>query len=161
MNEQTPAELIQSLAQTPNEIANLLRGFPEHSLTLNPSPDEFSFLENVCHLRDLEVEGYSPRITSILNEEDPQLADFDGTRVAMERDYNRQDVGEALAAFANARKQNVALLRAVDADQLKRTGELQGVGQITLDRLLQMMWEHDEGHLEDLQRVCRQIKKID
>src|SRR5262245_59177678 len=159
MNESNAAELIQSLSQTPNEIANLLREFPEQSLTLRPSAEEFSFLESVCHLRDLEVEGYAPRISSILNEETPRLADFNGARVASERDYNRQDVVAALNAFTNAREQNVALLRTVDGEQLKRTGELQGVGQITLKRLLQLMFEHDEGHLEDLQRLCRQLKQ--
>jgi hypothetical protein len=157
MNDQT-AELIKRLSQTPTEIANLLREFPGQSLTLKPSPDEFSFLQNVCHLRDLEMEGYSARITSILNETTPRLADFDGAKVALERDYNRQDVVAALAAFTRARGQNVALLRTVDEEQLKRTGELQGVGEITLDRLLEMMLEHDEGHLDDLQGLCRRIK---
>ncbi len=159
MNDQTAAELIETLSQSPREIASLLRELPAQSLTLKPSDDEFSILENVCHLRDLEVEGYAPRINSILNEANPQLLDFDGARVALERDYNRQDVVAALNAFGNARAQNVARLRTVDGEQLKRTGELQGVGQITLARLLQMMWEHDEGHLEDLQRLCRRMKQ--
>jgi len=157
MNDQT-AELIKSLSQTPDEIATLLREFPGQSLTLKPSADEFSFLENVCHLRDLEVEGYVPRINSILKEAHPRLPDFAGARVALERDYNRQDVVAALNAFTNARRQNVALLRTVDEDALKRTGELQGVGEITLDRLLEMMLEHDQGHLDDLQGLCNRIK---
>ena len=159
MNDQTAAELIESLSQSPRQVANLLRDLPSQCLTLKPSTDEFSFVENVCHLRDLEVEGYAPRISSILNEANPQLLDFDGARVACERDYNRQDVVAALNAFSNARNQNMAVLRTVADEQLKRTGELQGVGQITLARLLQMMWEHDEGHLEDLQRLCRRMKQ--
>ncbi|HKE55416.1 MAG TPA: DinB family protein [Pyrinomonadaceae bacterium] len=158
MNDLTVGELINSLSQTPLEIANLLREFPAESLTLKPSADEFSFLENICHLRDLEVEGYGLRITSILNEEAPRLADFDGARVASERHYNRQNLDEALGGFTRARRENVALLRTIDEGQFKRTGELQGVGQVTLDRLLEMMLEHDEGHLEDLARLCRRIK---
>jgi len=159
MNTQRVPALIQSLSQTPNQISKLLDTFPQQLLTQRPSGDEFSFLENVCHLRDLEVEGYTPRINSILNEADPQLLDFDGTRVAFERDYNRQDIVAALNAFAEARQRNVALLGMVDEEQLKRTGELQGVGRVTLDRVLEMMLEHDEGHLEDLARLSQWAKQ--
>jgi len=57
---------------------------------LQNSPDEFSVLENICHLRDLELQGYTPRIRRILAEADPDLADFDGARVAAESSYNNR-----------------------------------------------------------------------
>ena len=39
-------------------------------------------LEHVCHLRDIEVEGYAPRLKRILSEDGPFLPDIDGRRLA-------------------------------------------------------------------------------
>src|SRR6185295_5591059 len=129
-------------------------------LHLQNSPDEFSVLENICHLRDLELQGYSPRIKRILAERDPALADFDGARVAAESSYNSEQPGVALAAFQTARRANVEKLRGLTEEQLRREGTLEGVGSVTLRRLAEMMREHDEGHLDDLRGLRRLIEVI-
>lgn len=122
----------------------------DSSLRNKPHADEFSVLENICHLRDLEVEGYTIRIDRILQEENPTLLDFDGAKIAAERDYNNEDVSVALSAFKTARSQNVTRLGGLDTSQLNRNAFLEGVGKITLSDLASMMLEHDTGHLQDL-----------
>ena len=148
-------ELQTNLAQTPNELAQLVQSFPLTNLTIKPAPDEFSVLENICHLRDIEIEGYTVRIHRILNEDRPFLYDLDGTRLAIERDYNRQSVSEALLSFSQARRHNLAVLGEVAKSEFEREGELEGVGEITLRKLLETMWEHDGGHLDELRRSLR------
>ena len=143
------------LDDTPNKLAYFISGFSGAEFRLKNSADEFSALENICHLRDLERQGYSARINRILNETDPQLGDFDGARVAAESNYNDEEPGLAFEAFQTARKANVEELRSLSEEQLGREGVLEGVGRVTLRRLAEMMREHDEGHLEDL-RVLRQ-----
>ena len=142
--------LLNFLAQTPEIIARQIATLSSEELRRKNSAGEFSAVENVCHLRDLEVEAYALRINRILNEQEPSLPDFDGGRVAVERDYNRQDVQEALKAFALARKQNVNTLRQLARAGLTREGILEGVGRVSLKGLLLMMREHDEGHLQTL-----------
>lgn len=115
-------------------------------------------LENICHLRDIEAEGYAKRIVRILDETNPFLADIDGGRLAVERGYNHQDPDLVLPAFVAARAKNIEKLRGVDAEDLERDGTLDGVGAVTLKRLAEMMREHDEGHVEEL-RVLRQKLK--
>ncbi len=117
-------------------------------------------VENVCHLRDLEVQGYAPRITRILDETDPVLGDFDGARVAAENNYNCEQPELALKTFSLTRKQNVQTLRSLTEEQLRRAGLLEGVGRITLTRLAVMMREHDEGHLEDLRVLRLGLEKL-
>jgi hypothetical protein len=95
-------ELIETLARTPEAIANLAGELSDENLRHRNSAEEFSAIENVCHLRDLEVEGYTTRINRILNEDHPSLPDIDGGRLAIERNYNDQDLDEALQAFAGA-----------------------------------------------------------
>jgi hypothetical protein len=150
--------LLATLERTPVEIARLVNDLPPSQLVVRPTPDEFSVLENVSHLRDLEIEGYAVRIQRLLAEDGPALADFDGARVAMERDYNKNNPREALAEFTSARRRNLALLENASTEQFERKGLLEGVGEISLARLLEMMLEHDEGHLDDLRRSCRQSK---
>jgi hypothetical protein len=147
--------LLDFLDETPKRLTNFTAGLSNAEFRWQNSPDEFSALENICHLRDLELQGYTPRIRRILAEANPALADFEGTRVAAESNYQSEQPAIALKAFETARRENVAVLRALTEGQLERVGALQGVGRITLKRLAEMMREHDEGHLEDL-RVLRQ-----
>jgi hypothetical protein len=147
--------LLDFLDETPNQLTNFTAGLSNAESRWQNSPDEFSALENICHLRDLELQGYTPRIRRILAEANPALADFEGARVAAESNYQSEQPDIALKAFETARRENIAVLRALTEGQLERVGALQGVGRITLKRLAEMMREHDEGHLEDL-RVLRQ-----
>jgi hypothetical protein len=149
------ATLIQFLRQTSQRISELIDGLSDLELRYKPSESEFSALENICHLRDLEVQGYTPRIRRMIEEAGPLLLDFDGARVAAESNYNGEQPERALGAFALARAENARVLNGLTFEQLEREGSLDGVGNITLRRLAELMREHDEGHLEDL-RVLRQ-----
>jgi hypothetical protein len=99
--------LLDFLNATPNKLAKFIAELTNAELQLQNSPDEFSVLENICHLRDLELQGYSPRIERILAEQHPALADFDGARVSAESNYNGEQPGIALNAFETARRANV------------------------------------------------------
>ena len=147
--------LLDLLNETAKRLANHTAGLSDGEFRVQNSPDEFSALENICHLRDLELQGYTPRIRRILEEADPALADFDGARVAAESSYQNEQPNVALREFQTARQENVEMLRALTEGQLEREGTLAGVGKITLRRLAELMREHDEGHLEDL-RILRQ-----
>ena len=150
--------LLDFLDETPTKLAQLTEGLSTAELRLKNSPAEFSALENVCHLRDLELQGYTTRIERMLDETDPVLADFDGARVAAESDYNAEPLGEALQTFTIARGENVKKLRSLTDEQLQREGALAGVGKITLRQLGEMMREHDEGHLYALSMLRQQLR---
>jgi hypothetical protein len=154
MEEEDFTGLIESLAKTPSKLAQLLQPLSAQQLRVKEL-DQFSALENICHLRDIEVEGYAERIKRILEEKEPALPDIDGARLAVEREYNREDLDSAFAAFSNARRNNLELVRRLDADQLARKGNLEGTGLISLQRLLEMMEEHDQGHLAELSVITR------
>jgi hypothetical protein len=152
------AALLEFLIETPNKLRNFTAGLSSTELRVN-SPDEFSALENICHLRDLELLGYTPRIRRILAEPRPALADFDGARVAAESNYNSEQPDAALLAFETARRENVEILQTLTDEQLNREGTLEGVGSVTLRRLVELMREHDEGHLEDLRVLSQRLKR--
>ena len=160
MNREELDAVIESLEQTPTEVSLLLDQISPHEQRIK-NDDEFSALENICHLRDIEMEGYTKRILRILNEDMPSLGDIDGGRLALERDYNNQDASVALEVFTTARKRNIEQLRRVIPEQTAREGNLEGVGLISLAKLLEMMLEHDQGHVIELSVIQRrsQLKR--
>jgi hypothetical protein len=121
-----------------------------------PGPDgAFSPVEQCWHLADLEREGFAARIRRLLEETDPLLPDFDGARMARERQYRSRSVEEGLAAFRSCRAANVALLRAVSAEQWSKAGTQEGVGTVALCDLPQMMAEHDASHRAEIEAWAR------
>ena len=142
--------MIDKLSSTPQRVRALLEGICESELSRKPAPDVFSLRENVMHLRDIDVDGYEKRVARTLDETNPFLPDVDGARLARERDYNNQPLAPALEAFAASRARSIARLR--DAD-LERTAEFEGVGPVTLRRLLELWIEHDAGHIADIEAL--------
>jgi len=147
------------LEDTPAKLASLTLDLSDNELPWKHSSEEFSALENICHLRDLEVQGYAPRIRRMLDETNPVLPDFDGARVAAESNYNDESRAAALEAFQKARHANVERLRSLTEEQLRRAGTLEGVGTITLNQLAEKMREHDEDHLADLRVLRAQLRR--
>src|SRR2546426_11051126 len=81
-------ELLQSLQNTSNSLSQLVEGISDPQFRWKNSESDFSVLENLYHLRDLELQAYTPRINRILDENNPALPDFDGARVAADSNYN-------------------------------------------------------------------------
>src|SRR5690242_7932071 len=104
---------IAVLSRAPETIAGLIISLSAADLQRPQADGTFSITETLCHLRDLEAEAYAIRISRILDEANPVLPDFDGSRVAIERNYNSQDARQALRQFAETRRANVEGLRSV------------------------------------------------
>lgn len=142
--------LTQKLSEMPESVRQLMRDLTESEIRWKPKDAEFSVVEHVCHLRDIEIEGYASRIEKLLHEEAPFLPDVDGGKLAAERDYNEQSLDNAWRSFSDARLCNVRSVAAATPAQRERCGTFEGVGEVTLEGLLSMMSEHDETHLREL-----------
>jgi len=144
---------IRTLSETPARVAELLAGVCESELSRKPAHDIFSLRENVMHLRDIDLDGYEPRVELLFNEPHPTLLDVDGARLAVERDYNNQPLQPALDAFRKSRQRSIELLQTASEADLDRTAELENFGTVTLLVLLERWMEHDEGHLRDIEAL--------
>ena len=139
-------------------LADQSRHFPGESAARRPDDDAFSFVEHVWHLSDLEREGFGDRIRRLREEDDPVLADFDGARTARERDYRSRSLVEGLAAFALARHENLAALRALTDSQRSRSGTQEGIGRVTLRDIPMRMLDHDATHRKEIEELVRAIQ---
>jgi hypothetical protein len=131
---------------------------PEETRVPGPN-DQFSPVEQVWHLADLEREGFGARIRRLREEPNPHLPDFDGTKVARARRYRELALVAGLREFEAARAANLAILRALPGEAWIRQGTLEGVGPISLCDLPALMRQHDEAHVAEIREWRRHAGK--
>jgi hypothetical protein len=141
------------LADTAKILTRVAAAVPAALVRVRSGP--FALVEHLWHLADLEREGFGARIARLMAEDDPFLPDFDGERIAREREYLRKDVASGLAAFAAARAENLARL-AVLTDS-SRAGRQEGVGRVTLAEMPRRMLEHDLAHFNELADLLEEL----
>jgi len=147
----------EALAAFPAALEKHYALFPAASVHWKPAswdgvPSEaFTAIEQVCHVRDIEIEGYQVRFRRTLAEDRPLLASIDSESLALQRDYAHSDAGIALQRFRAARAQTLELLRGVDDSQWRRPAEFAGYGPVTLRALVHYLCSHDQQHLAGLQ----------
>ena len=82
-----------ALEAFPRELEKHYAAFPAQFVHWAPPswdgvPSEpFTAIEQICHVRDIEIEGYQLRFKRTLEEHSPFLPSIDSEAVAKERDY--------------------------------------------------------------------------
>jgi hypothetical protein len=149
LNDVEQATLLQRLSAMPTFLDDAFGGLSTTD-ALVEGTDGFSPVEQCWHLADLERDGYAVRIRRLLNETEPALPDFDGERVAQERNYKSLSIADGLNAFRRARADNLAALRRLSASEWQRRGTQEGVGSVGLCDIPLMMAEHDAAHRREI-----------
>jgi len=150
-------DILHQLKTMPDVLREAAAKIPPQNYSKSPANGGFSLLEQACHLRDLEREGYLVCIHRILHEERPYLEDFDGAKVAAERNYRAQDLTAALQDFEQARSKALSLLESASDSQLERRGQFGETRTITLRDLAGMMLEHDASHRREIADLLEEI----
>jgi len=138
--EAMPGFLAEQFARLPPEVAG--RAEPDGA---------FSPVEHCWHLADLEREGYAERLARLLTEVAPVLPDFDGGRIALERQYRLKSLRAAIEVFREARRANLAAFARLGEAEWSRAGSQEGVGPVALCDLPSMMAEHDRAHRAEIE----------
>jgi hypothetical protein len=139
-----------ALAAMPARIDEFVAAVPQRLWRARPAEGGFSLVEQVCHLRDIDGEGYRLRLERILTEQEPSFANIDGAKLAQERAYQEQDLQTALADFGKTRADISRRLYGLSDAARQRAGFLDGTQRITVDDLVAAMLDHDLGHLQEL-----------
>ena len=157
-----PATL-QAMADFPRRLEQFYEAIPESHKNWTPAswegiPSEtFSALGQICHVRDIEIEGYHLRFARTLAETHPLLASLDGYVLERERGYANAEAQEVLAAFRAARARTMGILAGIPPDALERTAEFEGYGALSLRSLVHYLCSHDQQHLAGLQWLLGKI----
>ena len=148
---------IAAVAAMPSKLKDIVAMIPRDAWARRPRNGGFSLVEHVCHLRDIDDDGYRERVARILAEERPSLPDIDGDALARERDYQSQDLEAALSAFAAARWQISARLAKLTPEERRRTGLMAAIREITIDGVVGAMLAHDSEHLDQLSELVGEL----
>jgi len=124
-------------------------GVPSEALTA---------IEQLCHVRDIEIEGYQRRIERTLAEDNPFLPSIDTDALARNRRYGESNADEALASFRAARHRTIEILARLAPAQLDRPAIFEGYGSVTLRGLIHYLCSHDQQHLAGLQWLLGKIE---
>ena len=119
--------------------------------------ERLTAIEQICHVRDIEVDGYHRRFERALAEDNPQLPSIDTYGLAQERRYGSTDAAAALRAFRVARERTIALLAGLGPAQLSRPAMFEGYGPVTVQGLIHYLCSHDQQHLAGLQWLLGKI----
>jgi hypothetical protein len=154
---------ISALEAFPRALEQHYAAFPARFVHWAPAswdgvPSErFTAIEQICHVRDIEIEGYQVRFRRTLEESAPFLPSIDSEAVARERDYGREDAREVFGQIHAARAATVAMLRGLVPADFDRPAEFEGYGPVSLRGLVHYLCSHDQQHLSGLQWLLGKI----
>lgn len=152
--KQSREERLGRMSRTPNDLGAAIRGQSEATLVRRPDAKNWAPNEIICHLRDVE-EVHFVRFHTILANDDPKIyADPSAAdRFAEDRQYLRNDAGQALIAFRRRREESLALLRSLAPEHWPRSCLHPTRGRLTIDAFVTILAWHDDNHLDQLGRA--------
>jgi hypothetical protein len=130
------------LSTTPARWLNLTDTIPIELLSRPPAPGEWSALDCLQHLLDVEQMVFPIRLRALLAGQDFVAFDPDtqGTKDAL------QTPAQLAARFAQLRAEDLTILEQVTPEDLARTARHSELGQVTMEELLHEWVGHDLMH---------------
>jgi FMN phosphatase YigB (HAD superfamily) len=152
----TPESLMAVMLSTPAAISGFLAEGSDQDMRQRPVQNEWSLTEIVCHLRDTELEVNLPRLRMLLELDEPFIPARVTDAWAEERDYNSQDIAQALQEFTSARLELLELLRGLRHEWQHRARHAI-FGPTDLFELVKFMVEHDKLHIRQIWSTLKQL----
>jgi hypothetical protein len=155
---------LATLASFPQQLAAHYAAIPAQFKHWAPAswdgiPSEpFTAIEQICHIRDIEIEGYHVRIQRTLHEHCPMLASINSIAITQQRPYAQANEAQVFASFSTAREKTLQLIAGLSEEQYQRSAIFEGYGPLTLRSLLHYLCSHDQQHLAGLQWLMGKIE---
>ena len=114
-------EQMARMERTAHDFAAAIKGASDAQLSKRPDDTNWSAKEVVCHVRDTE-ESFMIRFQTVMAMDEPKFLGIEPDRWAIDRQYSRNDVQEALEAFRARRDESLKFLRGLAPEQWERGG---------------------------------------
>lgn len=125
---------------------------PEEAVRKTDGPGGWNVISILCHLRDYDQIFYE-RVLMMLEQDNPQLPAYNHEALAVERDYNNQNLDAVFRDFVAKRRRFINLFSSLQPDQWQRPGIHPEYGPTNvLERARQVVF-HDINHTEQIVRV--------
>ena len=143
-------KLIDSLDRFGRLLPVLVNGISHSDACWKPESGAWSILEIVCHLADEEVEDFRCRVKMTLRDPSRPWPPIDPENVAIERNYNEQNLEKVLERFVRERESSVDWLRSLENPNWDNAYEHPKFGPISVGDVMVGWAAHDQLHLRQI-----------
>lgn len=147
---------LAALAQSNAEFLEAARAFPEARRRDKPSQKAFSATEIVYHMLAVEL-LWQRRLQRLISGESREFIAMDPDQVAIDEAHNNKDYDDGLEEVLEARRRSLELFRSMLDEQFELTGEHTRYGQMSINRIIEVMTAHDLQHARQLQRTAQEL----
>lgn len=149
---------LKTVRQTLALIDALLDGATDEELQWKPSAERWSIGEVLAHLAHVEEFAITPRLRTLLEQDDGELANYDQTRFDSLGIYRSQTPQTALAWLRAMRRENLAYIGAAPRSAGSRTARHSSLGRVTLNEQMNEWALHDLGHIRQIAELLRAVR---
>jgi hypothetical protein len=144
--------ILARLTAAPARLAKALRAFSPEALRRAPQPGKWSAIEIACHLRDMD-RLYAERVTKAAFSERPEFWMMDNAVVSGKLGYRDAAPAALLKEHKRRREDLTSLLRALPHAAWQRTGLHPTRGELSIEKLAEVIAEHDDNHLRQIEAL--------
>ena len=139
-------KIIQQLRQSQKKVIDELRPFSKNQ-DWRMVPSEWSFREVAAHMATTEEECFQERLKLIASGKSPQFEYY----LNSDRDFSQIELRHSIKKWQENREKVIDDVRALPTEAWQMSGFHQTFGKIKIADCLQIMMDHDGGHLVELQ----------
>ena len=151
------AASLASLRATAAVLPGLLDDLDDKTWRKRPQENEWSLVEVLCHLRDVEAEVNLKRLNMLLHGDNPFMPAADPDPWAKERQYLRQDGMQACQEFCENRKRLLDLVETLHEAGWQRSARHAIFGPTTLQEIVSIMAGHDRLHVRQIFQTLHNV----
>jgi len=144
--------ILTRLTAAPAQLSKALRAFSPVALRRAPQPGKWSAIEIACHLRDID-RLYAERVSKAAFSERPEFWMMDNADVSEKLRYRDAEPLTVLKEHRRRREDLASLLRALPHGAWQRTGLHPKRGELTIEELAQVIADHDDNHLRQIEAL--------
>lgn len=144
-------QLIERLDASRKQVSVLLESVANDQ-DWQPDPTQWSFRYIAAHLATTENECFLDRVRRFFSESHPRFEYYDNTG----RDFSQLELRDSLARWAAARQELIDLVQAMPEHIWLRSATHSRWGTMTVADLLEAILEHDQEHLQEVERMIDQ-----
>jgi uncharacterized damage-inducible protein DinB len=149
MNSQTIKTQLDALAAFPAALKAQVAGLTDEALRFRPAAGEWSIVENIGHLIDIDTLQLG-RVGQIIARDNPPIQPFDVDESVRRNDYQSKHAPFLLNTFAERRAALVEEWRYIRPDNLARTGIHATRGPLTIADIIATLFRHDPQHRDQI-----------
>lgn len=138
------------MKSTPAALEALTSTCSKDDWRLRPIPGEWSLLEIMCHLRDVEREVNLSRFEMLSTTTNPFIPGIDSDRWAIERKYNEQEDTAVFIDFCNNRSKVLEIISRYSTEDWHQSVRHSIFGPTTRLELVKFIATHDRSHLQQI-----------